>query len=99
MKKEIPYLIHYLINRKFSTHKQSRMWFTREQIATSALSKVICQNRNKLESEIAGLLLTICDAKELHEIEFCVGDVQNWLNRKSFHNPGSVAIKRVLQNE
>lgn len=98
LKKEIPFLIYYLQNRKLSTHRQSRMWFTSQQIATPALKKVIRQNRNKLETEIAGLLLTICDEKELPQIKFCVGDVQDWLNRKGFRNHDSAAVRRVLQN-
>ncbi len=98
MKAEIPFLIHYLINRKLSTTKQSRMWFTAQQIATPALRKVIRQNRNKLEVEIAQLLLAIADEKEAQEIRFCVGDVQDWLNRKGFRNHDTGAIRRILQN-
>lgn len=98
LKREIPYLIHYLINRKLSTSKQSRMWFTVQQIATSALKKVIRQNRNKLEVEIAQLMLAIADEKEIQEIKFCLGDVQDWLNRKGFRNHDTGAIRRILQN-
>lgn len=98
LKKEIPYLIHYLISRKLSTAKQSRMWFTAQQIATPALKKVIRQNRNKLEMEIAQLMLSIADEKEVSEIRFCVGELQDWLNRKGFRNHDSGAIRRVLQN-
>lgn len=98
LKKEIPYLIHYLINRKLSSSKQSRMWFTAQQIATPALKKVIRQNRNKLEVEIAQLMLAIADEKEIQEIKFCVGDVQDWLNRKGFRHHDTGAIRRILQN-
>jgi hypothetical protein len=98
LKKEIPFLIYQLQNRKLSTHKQSRMWFTTQQIATPALKKVIRQNRNKLEAEIAGVLLTIIDEKELPEIKFCVGDVQDWLNWKGLRNHDTVAIRRALQS-
>lgn len=98
LKQEIPYLIHYLQNRLLSTQRQSRMWFTAAQTETVALKKIIRQNRNKLETEIAGLLLTIMDGKELAEIKFCVGDVQDWLNRKSIRNHDTIAIRRVLQH-
>lgn len=97
LKAEIPFLIWYLRDRKLSTHKQTRMWFTARQIATGALNRVIQQNRNKLEVEMSGALLTIADEKEITEIKFCISDMQNWLNRKGFryHNIGS--IKRILQ--
>jgi hypothetical protein len=98
LKKEISFLIHYLVSRKLSTSKQSRMWFTPQQIATPALKKVIRQNRNKLEVEIAGIMLAIIDDKDLPELKFCVGDVQDWLNRKGFRNHDTAAIRRVLQN-
>jgi hypothetical protein len=98
LKKEIPFLIHYLVSRKLSTTKQSRMWFTPQQIATPALKKVIRQNRNKLEVEMAGIMLAIIDDKDLSELRFCVGDVQDWLNRKGFRNHDTAAIRRVLQN-
>jgi uncharacterized protein DUF5906 len=98
LKREIPLLIHYLVGRKLSTPRLSRMWFSPQQIATPALKKVIRQNRNRLEVEIAGLLLSIADEKELKEIKFCVGDVQDWLNRKGIRNHDIAAIRRVLQN-
>ena len=98
LKQEIPLLIHYLTSKKLSTPKQSRMWFTAQQIATPALKKVIRQNRNKLEMEIAGILLTIADVKEVEDVKFCVGDVQDWLNKKGFRNHDTTAIRRVLQN-
>jgi hypothetical protein len=98
LKKEIPFLVHYLVSRKLSTTKQSRMWFTPQQITTPALKKVIRQNRNKLEVEIAGIMLAIIDDKDLPELKFCVGDVQDWLNRKGFRNHDTAAIRRVLQN-
>ncbi|MCF0064420.1 hypothetical protein MUK70_25465 [Dyadobacter chenwenxiniae] len=74
------------------------MWFTPEQIATQALKKLLNQNRNKLEVEIAHILLTICDEKDLDELRFCTGDVQDWLNKKHVRYKDVVQIKRVLQN-
>ena len=98
LKKEIPFLIHYLVNRKISTPRQSRMWFSAHQIATPALKNLIRQNRNKLETEIAQILLSIADLKEVDEVKFSVGDVQDWLLKKGFRNHDSTAIRRVLQS-
>jgi hypothetical protein len=99
LKEEIPFLIHYLLSRPLSTEKRSRMWFTSEQIYTSALKKVIKSNRNKLEVEIAQLLLIVIDDQELKEIKFCIGDIQDWLNKKGFRNMDTTSIRRILQNK
>ena len=74
------------------------MWFTAEQIATPALKKLLNQNRNKLEVEIAHILLTIADEKELDEIRFYTGDVQDWLNKKHVRFKDLSQIKQILQN-
>jgi hypothetical protein len=94
---EIPFFIHFLIKRDFMHSGQTRMWFTPSQIATPALKKLLDQNRNKLEMEIAHILLTIIDEKELDEIKFCTADVQDWLNKKHVRFKDVIQIRRVLQ--
>ena len=98
LRSEIPFFIHFLSSRDFAHPNRTRMWFTPEQIATQALKKLLNQNRNKLEVEIAHILLTICDEKDLDELRFCTGDVQDWLNKKHVRYKDVVQIKRVLQN-
>lgn len=94
---EIPFLMNYLINRPFSTACTTRMWFRPEQIATSALKKVKAYNRNKLEVEIAQLLMIIVDQKDdVDEVCFCVSDLQSWLKMKGFKYDTN-NIRRVLQ--
>lgn len=94
---EIPFLLHYLINRPFATSCTTRMWFMPGQIATPALKKVKAYNRNKLEVEIASVLMTLMDQKdEVEEVCFCVSDVQSWLKMKGF-NYDSNNIRRILQ--
>ncbi|HEY8659359.1 MAG TPA: primase-helicase family protein [Hanamia sp.] len=97
LKAEIPFLVAYLKDRKLSTHKQTRMWFTAKQIATAALIRVIQQNRNKLEVEMSGAMLAIADEKEITELKFCITDMQHWLNRKGFRTHDFGSIKRILQ--
>ncbi|KAA6440872.1 helicase [Dyadobacter flavalbus] len=98
LQSEIPYFIHFLIHRDFTYQQQTRMWFTAAQIATPALKKLLNQNRNKLELEIAHVLLTIVDEKDLDEIKFCTADVQDWLNKKHVRYKDLIQIKRILQN-
>ncbi len=95
---EIPVFIHYLLNRPFSTQCTTRMWFTPQQIATSALKRVKTYNRNKLEVEMSQILLTIVDQKELSEICFSLSDMQEWLQKKGFRGYDSNSIKKVLQD-
>ncbi len=95
---EIPYFIDFLLKRDYSTKKESRMWFRPDQIATPALKRLLNQNRNKLEIEMATILQSIIDDKDLEEIRFCVGDMQDWLIKKGVRNKDVVQIKRVLQN-
>ena len=57
LKTEIPFFIHYLIERPFTTQPATRMWFRPEQITTPALKHIKRFNRNRLENEMAQLLL------------------------------------------
>jgi len=98
LKQEIAFFIHYLIERPFTTQPVTRMWFRPEQIVTSALKRVKKYNRNKLEVEMAQILLTIVDQKELREICFSLSDMQEWLQKKGFRGYDSNSIRKVLQD-
>ena len=98
LKEEIAFFIHYLIERPFTTQPATRMWFKPEQIVTSALKRVKKYNRNKLEVEMAQILLTIVDQKELSEICFSLSDMQEWLQKKGFRGYDSNSIRKVLQD-
>lgn len=98
LKQEIAFFIHYLIQRPFTTQPTTRMWFRPEQIVTSALKRVKKYNRNKLEVEMAQILLTMVDQKELSEICFSLSDMQDWLQKKGFRGYDSNSIRKVLQD-
>ena len=59
LKAEIPTFLHFLQHRQPSTEKESRMWFNPKLLETDALRKIIRSNRNRLEIEMAELLLDI----------------------------------------
>ncbi len=99
LKQEISFFIHYLIQRPFTTQPTTRMWFRPEQLATPALKRVKRYNRNKLEVEMAQLLLSILYVKEgIEEIQFSLSDIQDWLAKKGFRGYDSGSIRNVLQN-
>lgn len=98
MVKEIPFLLHYLLERPYSTKPTTRMWFHPSQLITPALRKIKSYNRNQIETEIAQILLSILDEEEkADELRFCIGDVQDWLRTKGFRKASSNGIRKILQ--
>jgi hypothetical protein len=99
LRQEIPCFIQYLIERPLTTQPTTRMWFRADQLQTASLKRVIRYNRNKVEVEMAQLLLFILDRKDNpKQIDFTLTDIQEWLQKKGFKGYDSSSIKRVLQN-
>jgi hypothetical protein len=78
---EIPAFLHYIQDRKFASERKTRMWFTAEQIYTTALQKLFNNNRNRVEQEIAHLFLSVMEKFELDEVNFSLMDLLNALVR------------------
>ena len=57
------------------TEKESRMWFNPKRLETDALRKIIRSNRNRLEIEMAELLLDIMAKMEVETVSFCLNDI------------------------
>ena len=68
LKTEIPH-------RRLSTGKESRMWFNPKLLETDALRKIIRSNRNRLEIEMAELLLDIMASMDVESVSFCLNDI------------------------
>lgn len=51
------------------------MWFAPKLIETEALRKIIRSNRNRLEIEMADLLLDIMAKMEVETVSFCPNDI------------------------
>ena len=75
LKAEIPAFLYFLCNRTLSTEKESRMWFNPKLLETEALRKIIRSNRNRLEIEMAELLLDIMAKMEVGTVSFCLNDI------------------------
>lgn len=54
---EVPQFLYYLNNRKIITERKTRMWFTKRQIYTPALDKVIKGNKTCLSQEIKEVVI------------------------------------------
>lgn len=78
---EIPAFLQFLTNRKLSTENQSRMWFTPEQIKTSALLKLVRHNSNQIEREVANVLMNTMESLDIETLDFCFSDLLNILNK------------------
>lgn len=58
-------------------------------------------NRNRVESDLAQILLVIIDTREnpIDEVYFTLSDAHEWLKNKLNRNYDLAAVKRVLQQE
>jgi hypothetical protein len=79
LKKEIPAFLYFLIQRKFSTEKNSRMWFTPQQIYTTALLKVKRSNKTSIEKELKEIITNEMENYELDSICFTNVDLMHLL--------------------
>lgn len=81
LKAEIPALIYYLEHRELATSHKTRMWFSPEQIRTDALENLMQNNRNRVERELASVILDAMETFELEEVAICPLDALQVLNR------------------
>jgi hypothetical protein len=96
---EIPFLLKYLIQRKFFSLKQTRMWFTESQIRTKALQKLVWKNNNKLESKIIELLYEFFECTEDMDVQFIPQDIFNMLCKQLKNQYWTVNDVRKLLKE
>lgn len=78
---EIPAFLYYLANRKLSSKHLTRMWFTAQQIKTQALTKLVQNNRNRVEKELASILMGVIEKFDLEAVDLCPMDALLALNR------------------
>ena len=97
LKAEIPAFLYFLQHRTLSTHKESRMWFSPKLTFTPALQRIIRNNRNKLELEMAELCLDIMEMNNVEEVSFCINDMMPLLsNTQCKYDKGQ--IRRIVQD-
>ncbi len=79
--KEIPAFMHFLEHRKLSSKHITRMWFTAQQIKTKALTRLVQNNRNRVEKELASILLSVTEKFDLDTVDLCLMDALLSLNK------------------
>ncbi|RXG21127.1 primase-helicase family protein [Leeuwenhoekiella aequorea] len=95
---EIPAFMYFLKTRKLSSQNKTRMWFTAEQINTKALIRLVQNNKNRVEKEIASIFLSTMEKFELDQLDFCPVDVLAALNRTRVKTD-LTHIRRILKTE
>lgn len=96
--KEIPAFLFYLKNRKLYSKHHTRMWFTADQIETPALKRLVQNNRNRVERELAGILLMIMEDHDLETLALCPMDAYNAIS-KSRLRFDLTQIRNILKKE
>jgi hypothetical protein len=74
------------------------MWFTPKQIETPALTKLVQNNRNRVEKELASILLMVMENHDLEEIKFCPLDVLNALSKTRLRTD-LTQIRKILKKD
>ena len=94
---EIPAFLHDLTYRQLSTAEESRMWFDPKLIDTDALQKIIRANRNRVELELAELLLDIMASMHVDTVYFCFNDILYLFDYQRVKTDRT-ALRKVVQD-
>ena len=95
---EIPAFLFYLQNRELATEHSTRMWFTPGQIKTLALKKLVRNNRNRVEKELASILLSVMEKFDLQEVDLCPIDALHMLNKTRVRTD-LTQLRRLLKKD
>ncbi|PHN94509.1 hypothetical protein CSC80_03925 [Maribacter sp. 6B07] len=95
---EIPAFLYYLQKRPLLSVHTTRMWFTPKQIRTAALKKLVQNNRNRVEKELATILLGAMEQFDTDEIHLCPLDALQLLNRTRIRTD-LTQLRRLLKRD
>ena len=94
---ETPAFLHAMTYRQLSTAEESRMWFDPKLIDTDALQKIIRANRNRVELELAELLLDIMASMHVDTVNFCFNDILSLFDYQRV-KADRTALRKVVQD-
>lgn len=95
---EIPAFLHFLATRELGSRHLTRMWFTPQQIKTKALVKLVQNNRNRVEKELASILLDVMEKFDLETVQLCPMDALLALN-KTRVKTDLTQLRRLLKTD
>ncbi|WP_233861149.1 hypothetical protein [Tenacibaculum piscium] len=94
---EISSFLYFLNNRKIISERKTRMWFTRQQIYTPALDKVVKGNKTYLSQEIREILMDDFITFEVDVLKYTATDLFDKLS-KGFKTT-SFKITKILKDD
>ncbi|MBT3748740.1 MAG: helicase [Bacteroidetes bacterium] len=92
---EIPAFLYHLKSREITSENKTRMYFTREQLWTPALQKVIQGTESTVEKEIREIVIDTLMDFELEEVLFTPKDLLDELLKES---PKLHVLKTEVKN-
>jgi hypothetical protein len=95
---EIPAFMYFLGKRTISSKRLTRMWFTPQQIKTKALVKLVRNNRNRVEKELASILFSVIEKFDLQAVHLCPMDALLALN-KTRVKTDLTQLRRLLKRD
>jgi len=95
--KELPYFMFFLNEYRIKSPKKTRMWFTKEQIYTKALSKLVKGNKTYLNKEIEEILIDDFIKFEREELKYSLSDLVELLSKNNIRASSS-KVSEVLKN-
>jgi hypothetical protein len=84
---EIPAFLQFLLDRTLRTEQKTRMWFSKDDIKTEALTKIIEKNRSWMEKELTELITDTLIDCDLDEVKYNLGDLQAMLAKNKINQP------------
>ncbi|MBR9846384.1 MAG: helicase [Algicola sp.] len=98
LKKELPYFLYFLNNRKIKYPKMTRMWFTKEQIYTKALTRLVKGNRTYLNRELEEILIDDFIKFEVDTLKYTLGDLIEKLSKNNIRANSSSIREKLKSN-
>ncbi|QXP72124.1 helicase [Polaribacter sp. R2A056_3_33] len=83
LQSEIPMFIYFIKNRKITSERKTRMWFTKQQIYTPALDKVVKGNKSYLSQEIKEIIIDDFIAFDVATLKYSATDLLEKLLKRS----------------
>ena len=96
LKLEIPHFLNFINTRLIESKRLTRMWFTKQQIYTPALDKVVKGNKTYLSQEIREIIIDDFVSFEVDVLRFTASDLLKRLlesNVRTIRNKVSSTIK------
>lgn len=91
--KEIPYFLNYLVRITYSTPKQTRMWFTPDQIRTTALTRLMNNEDENAKYKVFEILNEIHENFDENKIHIAPKDIQ--VISKRIHGRNSLELSEI----